>query len=94
MPSTKTKSQKQIIAGLLVDADVSDGTPVYLVKVPRFSEPHVAVGECNCLKCHPIKSTLKMYGVEFTEGVGLTTDLELAQKITAEFPEYTFEELK
>jgi len=35
-----------------------------------------------------------MYGVEFTEGIGITVDLELAEKITKEFPEYTYEELK
>jgi hypothetical protein len=93
--NTKSKTQRQIVASLLVDADLADSTSVYVIKVPRASSPHIADEKaCDCLKCHPLRSTLKMYGVEFTEGIGITVDLELAEKITKEFPEYTYEELK
>ena len=95
MPATTKKlSQKQLIASLIVeDAEASGGT-VYVVKTPRADAKHNTKNPEQCIGyCCQKGSGLSMYGLSFTDGVAITTDLELVKKITSEFPNYTYEEL-
>jgi hypothetical protein len=121
MPSTTTrklKNTRQVIASLLVDADLPEGQTAFVIKTPRAGLKHREVNDCACYSCYPARDGgLKMYGVEFTDGVGLVTEREakdqiirvkinddeaeerpmtareLAERIVAEYPDYTLEEL-
>ena len=91
---SKNKSIRQLVASLLVDADVPDGQAIYVVKTPRAEAKHTGDATCVCYVCHPQRvGALTMYGLEFTDGVAITSDKELADKIVAEFPDYKVEEL-
>ena len=86
MPKAETKNRnlKQLIASLIVDADAPEGETVYVLKAPIAGTD----------RAKEARSNLTMYGIEMTEGIGISTDLELVQKIVLEFPDYKFEELK
>lgn len=91
---SKNKNMRQLVASLLVDADIAEGQPVYIIKTPRAEAKHTGDATCICYTCHPQRpGALTMYGLEFTDGVSLTTDKELAERIVAEFPDYKLEEL-
>lgn len=96
MPITKSKNKnmRQLVASLIVDEDIPEGKTIYVVKTPRADAKHVGDATCVCYTCHPTKNGgLSMYGLSFTDGVAITTDKELAERITSEFPDYHFEEL-
>jgi hypothetical protein len=80
----RNRSTKQLIASLIVDVDAPEGSDIYVIRAP------IAGTE----RAKEVRSNLTMYGIEMTEGIGLTTDLELAKRITLEFPDYVYEELK
>lgn len=91
---SKNKNMKQVVASLIVDEDIPEGTTIYVVKTPRADAKHSGGPECICYKCQPSRNGgLGMYGIQFTDGVAITTDKELAERIAAEFPGYTYEEL-
>lgn len=85
MPKAETKNRnlKQLIASLIVDADAPEGETVYILKAP------IAGTE----RAKEARSNLTMYGIEMTEGIGISTDKELVERVVAEFPDYTFEVL-
>ena len=81
----KTKSLKQLIANLLVDADVPRGSDVYVVKAPVARLSHKANDtSCVCRLCNPPRASLSMYGVQFTEGVGIVTEAACAGRVVKE----------
>lgn len=97
MPVTSTKklSKKQLIASLVVESDIADGQPMYVIKTPRADAKHTGDPKCICYACQPSRNGgLKMYDLVFTDGITITTDRTLAEKIVSEFPDYKMEELQ
>jgi hypothetical protein len=87
------KQQNLGVAKALLELGVEEGEKVYAVKSPKALIEHTGADGCRCYRCDPAKSNLTMYGLKFTEGVAVTTDVELARRCVAEFPEYTLTEL-
>lgn len=77
MPRTAKPERNLALAKSLLEAGIEEGQRVFVLRSP------VAGTE----RAKEVRDK-EIYGVTFREGVGVTTDGELAEKIHAEFPDY------
>lgn len=82
MTAAKKIKTSPALAKMLIDLDPSDTTKVFVLKSPMAGHERAA----------EIRGEKNLFGVKFVEGVGVTTDRELAELIHAEFPQYEITE--
>ncbi len=81
---TKAGSVKvtPVLAKMLVELDPDVETTIFVIKSPMAGTEYAP----------DIRGEKNIYGVKLVEGVGVSADREIVERICREFPDYTYSE--
>lgn len=75
---TGDSKKDSALAKMIIDLAPGDGERVYVIRSPQAGTEDM----------EKARHRRVMYGIEFTDGIGITRDVDLAAQIKAEFPDY------